>query len=658
MRRLFATFILLAPLAALAARPATDPAAPPATATDQAHALFERDWQWRLKHQPEFATGVGDHRYDALLADTSLAAQAHALDHVRRMLDLARGIDRAQLAGQDRLSLDLFVGDQERRLEGGTFVAFDPQPITAQDGLQVRLPLLVAQMPFFTEEDYRNYLARLNALPRHVDGIIEQMREGMRTGWVAPKAIMAGLPAQLRALREHLADGPLGAPFKRLPATIDPEARARLAADGATALQTAAGALQKLEEFIRTDYLPAARTTIAASSLPGGAAWYAYLVRSATTTALAPAEIHALGLKEVARIRAEIDAVIPRTGFRAKGPDTYARFVAFARSDPRLFPASADALLERYRRTIARAYAQLPLLFNVIPEEDLVVKEAGAGIQGGAYYEAGTPDRTAALVINTTHLQTRPLWETETLALHEGVPGHHLQVARAHAIAGLPAFRRYGWYPAFGEGWALYAEGLGPELGLLRDPFSQFGRLADEQLRAARLVIDTGIHALGWSRQQAVDYLNANTANPPPDNEVEVDRAIAQPGQVLTYKIGQLRIAALRARAQAALGARFDVRSFHDTVLENGALPLDVLERRIDRWIGAQAVPPAAPPAVPPAVPPVNAPAPVPAQTPAPKTAQTPAQTPAPTSAPTPAAGPAPVPPPAPTIPTDPALFH
>jgi uncharacterized protein (DUF885 family) len=298
----------------------------------------------------------------------------------------------------------------------------------------------------------------------------------------------------------------------------------------------------------------------------------------------------------MARLRGELEATYVRTGFRG----TYLQFVAFARSDARLFPASADVLLERYRRTVARVYAQLPLLFGTIPQEELAVKpvqQAGADTQGGAYYEAGTLDRTAALVVNTSRLDTRPLWETETLALHEGVPGHHLQVARAHEIDGLPAFRRYGWYPAFGEGWALYAESLGPELGLLRDPFSQFGRLADEQLRAARLVVDTGIHALGWSRQQALDYLNANTANPPADNEVEVDRAIAQPGQVLTYKIGQLRIAALRAKAQAALGERFDVRAFHDAVLDNGALPLDVLERRIDRWIAARTTPAAAPPA-------------------------------------------------------------
>jgi len=649
MRRLLSTIILLGPLVAFGAV-RVDPTPPvlPLTAADQARALFERDWQWRLKQQPEFATSVGEHRYDAELADTSLAASTKAIEHERRMLELARAIDREQLAGQDRLSWDLFVADKENRLAGAAIVGFDPQPLSSQDGLPLRLPQLVAQMPFVTEDDYRNYLARLNALPRHVDGLIEQLREGMRTGWTAPKVVVAAVPEQLRALREHLADGAVGAPLRALPATIAPDVRDKLAVDGAGALQAAAGALQKLEDFLRADYLPAARTSIAASSLPGGPAWYAWQVRTATSTALAPAAIHALGLKEVARLRAEMVALMPRTGFRG----SYPQFLAFVRSDARLFAGDADALLNRYRRTIARVYARLPLLFNTIPDDEIAVKpvqRAGADSQGGAYYEAGTPERTAALVVNTSRLNTRPLWEVETLTLHEAVPGHHLQVARARAIEGLPAFRRYGWQPAFGEGWALYAEGLGPDLGLLRDPFSQFGRLADEQLRAARLVVDTGIHALGWSRRQAIDWLNANTANPPADNEVEVDRYIAQPGQALAYKIGQLRFAALRAKAQAALGTRFDVRAFHDALLADGALPLDVLERRMNDWIGTQRTPAPAPAApdtpafdtLPAAPVPAAAPATAPPAPPAPATA--PATTPA-APKPTPSAPPRPTP--------------
>jgi uncharacterized protein (DUF885 family) len=623
---LLAATVLLAPPRALAADNPKEQ-----TPREQARALFERDWQWRLKNQPEFATSVGDHRYDAQLSDTSLAGNAKVLAHELRMLELARQLDRAQLNGQDLLSLDLFAADKERRLARAGFVTFDPQPITTRDGIHIRLPQLAAQMPFVSEDDYRSYIARLNALPRHIEGIIEQMREGMRTGWTAPKVVMAGLPAQLRALREHLGDGALSEPFRRLPATIPQEAREKLALDGQAAVTALAPSLQQLEEFVRNVYLPAARTTISASSLPGGAAWYVFLVKSATTTDMTPAEIHALGLKEVARLRTEIAALVPRTGFRGN----LNQFIAFARSDPRLFFNDADALLNRYRRTIARASSRMPQLFNAIPSDELAVKPVqalGAETQGAAYYEAGSPDRMAALVVNTSRLNTRPMWEIETLTLHEAVPGHHLQVARAQNNSELPAFRRYGWYGAYGEGWAQYAESLGPELGLLRDPFSRFGYLADELLRAARLVADTGIHAMGWSRQQALDYLNANTANPPSDNEVEVDRYIAHPGEALGYKLGQLRFASLRLEAQTALGERFDLRAFHDAVLENGALPLGVLERQVRRWIAAQraapqqaapapagsaapsAAPPSAPSATPPAAPPATPPAAAPAK--------------------------------------------
>jgi uncharacterized protein (DUF885 family) len=582
MRHLIATLILLGPLAALAA----DQTPPPDDAAVQARALFDHDWQWRLQHHPELATQVGDHRYDARLSDSSPAGTRLDAEHARRALERARRIDPTQLTGQDRVSWDAFTMDQERRLARAALVGFEPQPITAQDGLQFRLPQLVAQMPFVTEDDYRNYLGRLRALPTYVDGVIEQLREGMRTGWVAPRVVMTALPDQLRALHDHLADGAVGAPLRALPATIPLEARAQIAADGQSALQAAGAALLKLEAFIRTDYLPAARPTIAATGLPGGAAWYALLVRDATGPDLAPAEIHALGLQEVARLRAEMGAVALRTGFKG----SYPQFVAFVRSDPRLFARDPQALLERYRVTLARARSHLPQLFGTIPDEELAVKPvgaAGAEDQGGAYYEAGSPDRVAALAVNTARLDTRPIWEVETLALHEGVPGHHLQVARAHAATQLPAFRRFNWYPGFGEGWALYAEGLGMELGLLRDPFSRFGYLADQQLRAARLVVDTGIHTLGWSRRQALDYLNVNTANPVADNALEVDRAIAQPGQVLAYTVGAVRILALRRQAETALGERFDVRAFHDAVLGNGALPLDLIERQVRAWIAA-----------------------------------------------------------------------
>ena len=586
---LFASFMLLAPLACSAgvATPAAT-AQPAETPSAQAAQLYARDWQWQLLHAPEKATALGEHRYDARLADTTLAGRAAALAHARAMLAAAQAIDRAQLAGEDQVSYDLFVADKERLVAELALTPFDPLPVTAYDGLQVRLPRLVAQMPFATDADYLAYLARLQALPAHVDGLLEQLRAGRQAGWTIPKAAIAPVPGALRALREKLIDGPLGAPFQRIPATIAPEVREQFRAAGKAALDgQVAPSLRKLEDYLRQDYLPAARDSIGAAALPGGAAWYAQLVKHGTTTDMTPAQVHALGLQEVARLRAEIERLIPRTGFRGG----YAEFIAFARSDRRLFFNDAAALLDRYRRTLALAQARVGRVATQVPAAGIVVKpmggDGGSGGQPAAYYEAGSAARTAALVVDTAHLDARPIWQVDTVALHEAVPGHHLQVARAQELD-LPAFRRHAWYDAYGEGWATYAESLGPELGLFQDPFSLFGHLNEEMFRAARLVVDTGIHSLGWTRQQAIDYLNTHTANPPLDNAAEVDRYIARPGQALGYKIGQLRILALRTQARSALGKQFDPRRFHDALLGGGALPLAELERRMGLWLAAE----------------------------------------------------------------------
>jgi len=599
MRILFASLVLLAPLhggAAAVVVPPVPPALPALPAVTQdapaeqpsalAARLYERDWQWQLRQAPEKATALGEHRYNAWLSDTSLAGRAAALEHERAMLAAAQKIDRAQLGGEDQVSYDLFVADKERLIAAGALRPFDPLPITAYDGLQVRLPRLVAQMPFSNDADYQAYLARLQALPAHVDGLIEQLRAGKQAGWTIPKAAIAPVPDALRALREKLVDGPLGAPFGRIPASIAPEARAQLRAAGKAALeQQAAPALRKLEDYLRQDYVPAARASIGAAALPGGPEWYALLVKNSTTTAMLPSQVHALGLQEVARLRAEIERLIPRTGFRGG----FADFIVFARSDRRLFFGDAAALLDRYRRTLALAQGRLGRVVTLIPTAGIVVKPMGGDSAGqpAAYYEAGSAARSAALVVDTARLNARPIWQVDTVALHEAVPGHHLQVARAQELP-LPAFRRHGWYDAYGEGWATYAESLGPELGLFQDPFSLFGHLNEEMFRAARLVVDTGIHSLGWTRQQAIDYLNTHTANPAPDNAAEVDRYIARPAQALGYKIGQLRILALRTQARAALGKGFDLRRFHDAVLGGGALPLAELERRMGRWIAAE----------------------------------------------------------------------
>lgn len=578
MRKLFAlTIVLLAPLVVMAGD----------GADQQASSLFEADWQWRLQNQPEYATSMGDYRYDASLSDTSLAASRAAIAWQRKSLEQARLIERDKLSGQNQLSYDVFVYEKELLLRGAAFYQYNPQPLTSLQGIHISFAQLLAQMPMATEADYRNYLSRLDALPAHLAGITEQMREGMRSGWTAPKAALREVPTALKALRENALAGALAQPFRQIPSTIDKPVREALAAAGTAALRTKVmPALQELENFMRSEYLPAARESIAASALPGGQDYYAWLVAQHTSTTLSPKELHALGLREVERIRALMPAAVARTGFNG----SFTRFAAFANSDARLFAASPAPLLARYRRILARAADGMPKLFAAAPKQELLVKPASApafGAQGAAWYEAGAGERPAAFVVNTARLDAHPLWAMETLALHEGVPGHHLQVSRARELADLPAFRRHAWYAAYGEGWAMYAETLGPELGLYKDPFSAFGHLNAELFRAVRMVVDTGIHAQGWTRKQAIDYMNATTANPASDNEIEVDRYIAWPGQALGYKVGQLKIRALREKAQAALGDKFDPRRFHSVVLDTGPLPLAILEQQVDGWLEA-----------------------------------------------------------------------
>ena len=580
MRNLFVlTVVLLAPFAVLAGD----------GADTQARALFEADWQWRLQHHPEYATQIGDHRFDATLSDTTLAASRAAIAQHRKVLEQARTIERDKLSVANQLSYDVFIHDKEQLLRGAAFYQYQPQSLTSQHGLHIGFAQMLAQMPMATEVDYRNYIARLDALPAHVAGIIEQMREGMRTGWTAPRAALRDVPDTLKLLRENAVNGALGQPFRGIPAAIDKPVREALAAAGSAALRNKAmPALLELENFVRNEYLPAARTSIAASALPGGQEYYAWLVAQHTGVVMAPKDIHALGLKEVARLRALVPAAIARTGFTG----SFQKFASFAGSDARLFYGAPEPVLLRYRRILGRAAGNMPRLFDAIPKQDLLVKPA-TGVpgsdQGAAWYEGAGGERPAAFVVNTARLDVHPLWNMETLALHEGWPGHHLQVASARELADLPAFRRHAWYTGYGEGWATYAETLGPELGLFQDPFSAFGHLNAELFRAVRLVVDTGIHAQGWTRQQALDYMAANTANPASDNEIEVDRYIAWPGQALGYKIGQLRIRALRDKAQAALGEKFDVRRFHAAVLDNGPLPLAILEQQVDGWTDAAA---------------------------------------------------------------------
>jgi uncharacterized protein (DUF885 family) len=569
------------------------PATFAATPQQQLKTLLDSDWQWTMRHSPEFATRIGDKRYNDRLTDNSLAGSREVNAHQKDVLEQAKQIDRNALDGQDLISYDMFVYEKTHAVDTAQFYEYDPQPLTHLDGIHISLPQLVAQTPFKNAKDYHNYLARLRTLPRYIDGVIAQLQHGMETGWVAPSVTMKLVPGELKEFIAKLDDGPVAEPFRKMPDSIPNSTRERLRQEGVTVLHQQVGpAFVKLEAFVREQYLPKCRATIAASALPAGPAWYALAVKDGTTTSMTPQEIHELGLREVARIQGEIQTVMTQVGFKG----TRAEFSNFLNSDPRFFYTKPEDLIGGYRDILKRAQAGLPKLFADLPRLAVDVKpvpDIGADDQPGAYYEAGVPDgsRPGYFVANTAKINMRPKWAMESLTLHEGVPGHHLQIARAQETKGIPNFRRFGWYNAFGEGWALYAETLGPSLGLYTDPYSMAGHLDAELFRAARLVVDTGIHALGWSRQQSIDYLNANTMNPPHDNEVEIDRYIMWPGQALGYKIGQLKIKSLRDKAQKALGAKFDLRKFHNAIIDNGGLPLDTLEAQIDRWIEQQLPP-------------------------------------------------------------------
>ncbi len=553
-------------------------------------ALFGEDWDWRKREYPELATQLGDHRWDDRLTDHSFEAIERRKAHERELLERVRRIDRSGLEGEDLLSYDLFLRAKELLVEGLRW----PQeliPVTQMAGIHLTLPRLSTLMPFRNARDYENYVARLRAFPRALEQTLALMRRGKETGWVPPAVSLRGLPAQIRS---QLADDPgrsvLYAPFGRPPAGMPAAERGRLAAAGAAAIrESVAPALGALAEFVERDYLPACRESIAAAALPDGEAYYAYAVRRETTIRLTPAEVHAIGLSEVARIRLELQAVIQEVGFGG----SFGEFVAVLRTDPRFYFTRSADLIAAYRDVAKRADAELPGLFAVLPRQPYGVREIPAHegpAQPAAYYQRGAPDGSRAGIFwaNTYKLDTRPTYEMEALTLHEAVPGHHLQIARAGELGGLPDFRRNTGPTAYVEGWALYAERLGYEMGFYSDPYARFGQLTYEMWRAGRLVVDTGMHALGWSRQRAIDFLEENTAKAANDIAVEVDRYIVWPGQALAYKIGELEIRRLRGEAEAALGERFDLRAFHNALLDEGALPLDVLARHVDGWVAAR----------------------------------------------------------------------
>jgi len=554
------------------------------------HALFEEDWEWRLREFPESATYNGDNRYNDRLTDRSPEAIERRKAHDREMLERIQKIDRSKLSGQDLISYDLFLEDSKQQVEGHRF-PFEVMPINQMQGIQIDFPQLVSNTPFRNTKDYENYLARLAAFPKAIDQGIALMRHGIESKWIFPAVPLRSVPSQIEG--QIVADAtksPVYQPFASFPSDVPEADRARLTEAGRRSVsENVMPALKKLLAFFNESYLPSARSDISASSLPDGAAYYAYMVRAMTTTSLAPKEIHDIGQKEVARIRKEMEGIIRQVGFKGSFRD----FLNFLRTDERFYYKKPEDLVTGYRDIAKRADGKLPELFAELPRNPYGVREIPeyeAPAQTTAYYLQGASDgsRAGTYWVNTYKLNTRPKYEMEALSLHESVPGHHTQISRAQELKGLPEFRRNAGYTAYVEGWALYAESLGPDMGFYTDPYSKFGQLTYEMWRAVRLVVDTGMHSMGWTRQQAIDFMKENAAKTENDIVVEIDRYIVWPGQALAYKLGELKIKELRAKARRELGDQFDIRKFHNAVLDDGPLPLGLLEKRIDFWISGQ----------------------------------------------------------------------
>ncbi len=580
----FLTFILFAASAALAqAVSSTD-------AAKKLHALFDEDWQWSLEQYPERATLLGDNRYNDQLTDLSPEAIERGKAHEREMLARIKKIDRSQLSSQDAISYDLFLRDKQLNVEGRRFPV-EYMPIDQMNGVQITFGQLVGSTPFRNAKDYQDYIARLAGFSEQIDQLIALMKRGVETKWVPPAVPLRSVPAQIEGqITDDPAKSPAFSPFTRFPQDISAADRARFTDSGRKVIaESFMPALKKLDAFIKETYLPACRKDVGASSLPDGEAFYQYSIRRQTTTDLTAKQIHEIGLKEVARIRKEMEDVIRGAGFKG----SFAEFLTFLRTDPRFYYTKAEDLFAGYSAIAKQADGKLPGLFAELPRNPYgvrVIPEYEAPAQTTAYYQPGAPDgsRAGYFMINTYKLNTRPKYEMEALTFHESVPGHHLQIARAQELKDLPDFRRNGGYTAYVEGWGLYAESLGAEMGFYADPYSKFGQLTYEMWRACRLVVDTGMHAFGWSRQRAIDFMKENTAKTENDIIVEIDRYIVWPGQALAYKLGELKIKQLRARAKQELGERFDVRKFHNAVLDDGPLPLDVLDKRINEWIAEQ----------------------------------------------------------------------
>jgi uncharacterized protein (DUF885 family) len=554
------------------------------------HELFDREWEWRLEQNPLLATDVGRHEWNDRLPSVSAEDQARRQEATRGFLADLDGIDREALSTEDRVSYDIFRAQLDERTSEHDFGDWQI-PINADSGFHIGMARLPDEVPLRTVEDYENYIARLRALPGYFGQHIDNMRIGLTRGMTLPGVVLEGYEVTIAS---HVVDDPtqsvFWAPFESFPTGVPEGERERLRRAGrAAVMEGAVPAYRSFLRFFEDEYRPGARETLGASELPEGEDYYTFLVQKFTTLEVTPDEVHRIGLAEVERIYAEMEAVIEEVGFEG----TFEEFLTFLRTDPRFYPESAEALLERASRIAKRMDAELPRFFETLPRLPYGVEPVPDHIApkytAGRYVSAPKGSTEAGTYwVNTYNLPSRPYYALEALSLHEAVPGHHLQGALAQELDDLPDFRQYSYISAFGEGWGLYSERLGLEAGFYTDPYSNFGRLTYEMWRACRLVVDTGLHSKGWTRQQAMDYLAARTALSLHEITTETDRYIAWPGQALAYKMGELEIRKLRAEAEEALGPRFDIRKFHDSVLLHGSVPLPVLAENVRRWIEEQ----------------------------------------------------------------------
>jgi prolyl oligopeptidase len=567
-----------------------------ATPTESLHALFAEEWEARLQEDPWYASTLGDVRYRTQWPDPSPAAFDRRVRRRQSFLQRLESIDPSTLSPDDRLNFELFRRELKLEIDGARF-GWHLLPINQREGAQTAYELADSTR-YQTPADYEAWLARLHVYPSYVDRTIEAMREGIRTGRVHPRVISQRLPAQIsRQLTSDPRASAFYKPFLEFPSSIADADRDRLRGQAEAVVRDKVGpALEKLRRFVESEYLPAGSERVGVWQFPDGKNVYAFRASMYTTTNLTPEEIHRLGLKEVARIRTQMQSILDQLHFRGG----FTEFLEKLRTDPRFYYKSSDELLEAYRSLSKRVDPALVRLFGKLPRMPYGVEPVPRSLAPDtttAYYlwPAADGSRAGTYYVNLFRPETRPKYEMEALTLHEAVPGHHLQIALAMELENVPNFRRHSLVTAYVEGWGLYAESLGTELGLYQDPYSKFGALTYEIWRAVRLVVDTGMHSSGWSREQAIDYFKANAAKSELDIVNEIDRYIAWPGQALAYKVGELKIRELRRRAEQRLGARFDVRAFHDQLLSQGAMPLDLLEKQMDDWLADQAAKPQPP---------------------------------------------------------------